>query len=237
MKKKRITTRVANQQRKKLTRQSIVILCLSILLGILFVAVILPNAVRFFFSILDKQTDLTQDSRLPPQTPIIATPTKFTNQSILNITGFAQPDTLIILTLDNIQQAETTSDYQGGFEIQSKLNQGENMLGLYSVDDKKNESTVLRYTVILDNTQPQIKIGSPENGSKFELRDNQTITVEGETEPHSKVLINNRLSIANSEGYFSQRYYLSEGENAIKIVVTDPAGNVAETELTVFFRI
>ncbi|KUK79756.1 MAG: Peptidoglycan-binding lysin domain protein [Microgenomates bacterium 39_7] len=236
MSRKRVTSRLANKQKKELTKQSIILLVLSILIGVIFLVIVLPNAVRLFFEILDEQTILEQDSGLPPQPPLIEAPPTHVNSSKLTLSGFAQPNTTVHLLVNNQKETSVEIDETGELEVEVALQEGENQISLYATNQADTESRPVTYNITLDTKAPEIKIGYPEPGQTFELLENQTITIEGETKPRSQVNINNRMVIANSEGLFNYRYFLSEGENKIKIKVTDQAGNESETEISVFFR-
>lgn len=236
MPKNRVTSRLANKQKKELTKQSIVLLLLSLLIGVIFLVVILPGAIKLFFEIIDKQTVIEQDSGLPPQAPIVASPPEFTNNSSLELSGYSQPSSTIKVMVNNQERDSVEVDEEGSFQVNLKLNQGNNQISLYTIGKNELESNRVTYNVVLDTEEPQIKIGNPEDGQRFETKENQTITIEGETKPKAKIYINNRLVLANTEGLFTYKYYLSDGENKIGIRVVDEAGNEAETELTVHYR-
>lgn len=236
MPRKRVTSRLANKQKKDLTKQSIVLLVMSVVIGIIFLVVVLPNAVRLFFEVLDEQTVIDQDSGLPPQPPLIQAPPSHTNTSKLTLSGFAQPDTTVHLLINNQKEASAEIDDTGELNIDIALREGENLVSLYATDQANTESQTVTYNITLDTRAPEIKIGRPEEGQTFELLENQTITIEGETKPRAQVYINGRMVVADAEGLFSQRYHLTEGENKIGIKVIDQAGNESETEITAFFR-
>lgn len=236
MPKQRITSRLANKQKKELTRQSIVLVILSLLIGAVFILVVLPGAVRLFFEILDKQTELGSTEALPLQPPIASPPPEFTNQASLTLQGFADQGSVVHAEINNQVQRKTAVNDQGEFSLEIQLREGENAVGLFATNDQGAESATRIYLVTLDTTPPQIKIGSPDEGARFQTREEQTQVIQGETKPRSRVLINDRLVMADTEGYFSYRYHLSEGENQILIKATDQAGNEAETQLTLYFR-
>jgi hypothetical protein len=236
MRKKRVTSRLANKQKKDLTKQSIILLILSILIGAIFLVIVLPNAVRLFFEVLDEQTIIDQDSGLPPQPPLIEAPPLHTNTSKLSLSGYAQPSTTVHVLVNSQKETSIDINDDGEFALELALNEGENLLSLFTTNQANVESKTITHNITVDTKPPEIKIGFPEPDQTFELIENQTITIEGETKPRSQVSINNRMVIANSEGLFNYRYHLSEGENKIEIKVRDQAGNESETELTVFFK-
>jgi len=236
MPKQRISSRLANKQKKELTKQSIVLFILAILIAIIFFVVVLPSAVRLFFEVLDKQTVIEQDSGLPPQRPIVAAVPEFTNQAELEISGYSQPNSTVKVLLNHQEYTQEEIDEDSTFSISIKLNQGANQIAVFAIDTNEQESQQQNFQVILDTEPPPIKIGFPEDGQRFELKENQTVVIEGESEPKARVFINGRVTIADSEGFFSQRYYLSEGENLLEFKAVDEAGNESETTITVHYR-
>jgi hypothetical protein len=233
---KRVTSRLAKKKKKELTKQSIVLILFSVILGSIFIFLILPNAVRFFFDFLDQETNLTPTDNIPPQPPIVAAPPQATTEAKIKLNGYGEVQAQVILKVNNQQQDKATINDEGEFSIEANLKEGENQIQVYSVDDAGNESVVRSFQVIKDTQNPPIKIGNPQDGESFELKENQTITIQGETEPRSKVYINDHLVYANSKGEFDYRLRLNEGKNDIRIRVVDIAGNSSEHKLSVSYR-
>ncbi len=75
----------------------------------------------------------------------------------------------------------------------------------------------------------------PKPDSVIELKRNRNTLVSGETEPHAKVYLNDRLIVVDEAGQFSTTYYLNEGENVLRFVAIDQAGNQGELEIKVKF--
>ncbi len=233
---KRVSSRLAKKKKKELTKQSLVLLLLSILLGSIFIFFILPSAVRLFFEILDEETNVNQVSTIPPQPPILASPPKHTKKSEIELDGYGKAGAKLHLVVNNQKQDEVEINEEGQFTVVAKLQEGENRVLLYSSDEAGNESTDKIYLINKDTKPPQIKIGFPEDGASFNLKEDQTITIRGETEPDAQVYINDVLTYANSQGQFNHRFALKQGENKIEIKVEDQAGNQSQHELTVKYR-
>ncbi len=233
---KRVSSRLAKKKKKKLAKQSVVLLLLSILIGSIFVFLILPTAVRFFFDFLDKETNLSEVDTIPPQPPVAVPPPNYTQESKITLEGYGEAEAQVHLVVNNQKQDKVEIDDQGQFSVTANLSEGENQLKIYSTDEAGNESVSKIYQVVKDTQPPEIKIGFPEDGASFELQEDQVITVRGETEPLSKVSINETVIYADSQGLFSGRLRLMRGENAVKIQIEDQAGNKSEHELTVYYR-
>ncbi len=233
---KRVTSRLAKKQKKELTKQTIVLILLSIIVGLLFLLIILPSGVRLFFDILDKQTDIHQADTIPPQPPIVSAPPEFTNQDKLQLSGYGESESKIRLEVNNQVQDTVAVDDSDQFEVIVHLSSGENIVSLFSIDSQGNKSQHQQFFVTLDKEPPEIEIDFPEDEAEFDLKKDEVIQIEGTTEPKSKVYVNNRLTYADSDGVFSTRFQLSSGENTIEIRVLDQAGNENETEITVYYR-
>ena len=64
----------------------------------------------------------------------------------------------------------------------------------------------------------------------------QNISVSGATDPGDSVSVNDRLAIVDKDGNFSYSLDLNSGDNKIKVVSSDPAGNQTTKELTVKYQ-
>ena len=236
MSKKRITSRLDKRKKKELTKQSLVLVVLSLVAILVFVFVVLPNAVQMLFNLLDQGTNLAPIDNIPPQPPTISAPPEATPSAKLSLAGFGEAESKVYLIVNNQEQDLTQVNKDGQFSVVVELTEGENTIKLYSVDAAGNESINKSYQIVKDTQKPSIKIGYPEAGASFELKEEQTVNIQGETEPRAKVYINENLTYGNTQGLFSYRYRLEEGENKIKIKAIDLAGNEAEHELIVKYR-
>ena len=89
-------------------------------------------------------------------------------------------------------------------------------------DQAGNTATVVR-SVRLDTVSPSVTITYPEDGMKVGQR---IITVSGQTEPYSTVVINTGTMISvGRDGIFSLPVALEDGENRITVTATDASGN------------
>ncbi|MCA9390581.1 cadherin-like beta sandwich domain-containing protein, partial [candidate division WWE3 bacterium] len=85
--------------------------------------------------------------------------------------------------------------------------------------------------VSYDTTPPELTLIQPQNG---ESTDKESIEIIGTTEPQAHVTINGIQAIVNATtGDFTKEFSLTEGSNAIKIEVSDRAGNSTTIEFSV----
>ncbi|WP_461183397.1 hypothetical protein [Virgibacillus kimchii] len=84
----------------------------------------------------------------------------------------------------------------------------------------------------MDTEAPDLTVTSPEDG---ENTNRETATVEGMvSDDHLDTVTVNGQETAVSNGEFSQRILLDEGENVIEVEATDLAGNTTTETMTVY---
>jgi len=233
----RVSSRLAQAEKKKVVRQTIFLSIVAVILLFGFIFVILPGVIRFALNLSDTGISLEQKDTFPPQVPIISAPAAATSQASLTIEGFAEADSQVIFVINGQEAEQVAVGSDGSFSQEVSLSEGENRIKAYSVDQEENESaTSTTYTVIFDNTVPEISLTTPENGQEFVSKSNQSISVEGTTEPDARVFVNGRRYLADSEGLFKATVRLSEGDNTITLKAEDAAGQTAELEISVRFK-
>ncbi|MDQ3008238.1 MAG: hypothetical protein M3Q81_01435 [bacterium] len=233
----RVSSRIARKEQKKIMRQTILAIGAAIILLLSFVFVVMPNFIRIVGG-LGGSGQLTQDDVLPPQIPVLAAPPTATFSAELQLAGYGEAETELVLLLNASEFTREKLGDDGQFSVMVPLNEGENTISAYAVDDAGNESNVGRnYRVNRDSTAPKIIVDEPQPGQQIELRRNQLITVRGLTEENARVTLNGRLVFADADGAFSSTYQLNEGENKLLFVAVDQAGNTSTQELTVTFRL
>lgn len=233
---KPVTSRLAKKEQKKLITQTALMFGLVVVLILGFLFFVLPNIVRVAFNVLDSDPIAKSEDTIPPQVPILAAPVEATYSAQVNLSGYGEAKSEIILVLNGNEADKKNIADDGTFSFDVTLTEGENSLATFSRDAAQNESVLSKkYTVVLDVTAPTIEIESPKDGDRITLRKNQITTIKGKTEPKARVFIDSRLVLADAEGNFQGSYNLQEGDNKIVIKATDAAGNQTEKELTVNF--
>lgn len=236
-KRQRISSRRARTESKKMFRQTVLMLIASVAIIIIFIFLVLPTLFKLI-SGQDGDNLFSTGDEIAPQVPTLSSPIDATNSAQLVLTGFSEKDALLYLIVNGEEKNKITiEDDQGKFEIDAQLEEGENFVKLYAEDEAQNQSdTTKEYLIVFDNKAPGLELETPTDGQEFELRKNQVIDIKGVTEPNSKVAINGRLTRSDNEGIFATTYQLAEGDNLLKFVISDKAGNQLEQEITVKFR-
>ena len=238
-KRKFASSRLAKREKSKIQKQTFFYLFLGIVILLLFVFLLMPNLIRLFFNFIDKDTPIVDGDTVPPQVPVLSSnPVEATFSASLNLKGFAEPNSKVIFLLNSANSAEVDTTEDGQFEHELELAEGENELTLFGVDEAGNESLKTRsYLITRDSEAPILEIEEPQDGAVIELKKNRTVTIKGKTEPEAKVLINDRLVLADKDGNFVSNYYLAEGKNELKFEATDRATNKTQKTIEVEFKL
>jgi hypothetical protein len=228
------SSRRTKVEEKKMVRQTVIFSVLAVVLAVLFFLVIIPGVVRFLGGLAGGP--VVKEDELLPQTPFISSPASATSSAKLTFSGFNQKDNTIVV-LDNGQEStRVKAADDGSFSADLTLQEGENKLSAYAINPRDKESAVSQeYLITYDNKPPKLEITEPTDGASIQGRKNQNATVKGNTEPETRVTINDRLIFVNDDGTFSTSFRLENGDNGIAFKATDPAGNVTEHKITVKF--
>lgn len=158
--------------------------------------------------------------------PVIASPAdgSFTNVENVIVTGTAAPTTTVEIynNGEEVSSAETTDE--GTFSAELTLQDGANTLTAKAVTDQGSTDESAPVTVTLDQTKPRVSVTSPANESRT---NREAVTVTGTVNEANLdwIKVNGQEAQVDEEGNYSHRMLLNEGENVIKVVALDKAGN------------
>lgn len=229
---------VRTEQRRNLTRLFVFgALSLGFLILILSGGLSVLANLAFFVS-RRGTTEVAPTSAPVFLSPLVLTPLPLaTNSAQIKLSGFSQKETTIEIFLNEKSLGEVKADDQGQFEKTITLNEDENQIYGVAQDflgNYSNPSEKIR--IIFDQEPPELIIEAPEDSRTFYQQQNQTIQVKGQTEPDAALYFNDHLLILDSNGSFDTRLKLQEGENILKFLARDPAGNETEKEVKVFYQ-
>lgn len=238
MARRNTTSRLAKRRGKTMARKSMLTIILSIGGLLLFLFVLVPQLVQLFFRFFGGgELNLTREDIVPPQVPIINSLPEATAESLVTLEGFGEPASQVAIVLNGEELDKVVVDEQGSWSYSLGLEEGENLIVAYGIDEAENESNTKEIKIILDTELPALTFEDLENGKEIAGRSNQNLSIRGETEPNSDLTLNDKNVYVKSDGTFSTSYYLNDGENTLKFIVTDQAGNQAEREVKVNFRL
>lgn len=159
------------------------------------------------------------------QPPVLDPLPEATNSANLTITGKSDPGTKVVIYIDDEEAQTVSTESDGSFSLSKRLTEGDHTISTKAKNDKSAMSDLSNIIkVSIRRTKPELTITNPQDGIRI-VGDSNTIAVKGKTASDNTVTVNGRLAVVSSDGSFSYTYTLSEGENTLHIVATDPAGN------------
>ena len=225
-------------QQKKNVRSTLFFIILTISTFFILIFFGIPLVVKYvgFLTNLKKSNDqIDQEDTTPPPPPTFEYFPESTKESDIDIKGFTEPGSIVVLYINN-EANELVTDNEGGFSYKLTLTGNEYVVEAIAKDKSGNESKrVVGGKIVIDKEPPELTINKPADKEQFFGSTNKQIRIEGTTEAESKVNINGRNVIVNSSGSFTHSITLNEGENAFSITSEDQAGNKNEKIITVSF--
>lgn len=229
----RPTSRIIKKERSKMVRQTVWFIGFAIILGLVFIAFILPNFVQFVDTVLNTNPIPVEEEEQLIQPPVLSAPVAATNSAELIVSGVAQAEQKITFVVNGEQSSGPNTSPEGNFSGSIYLSEGENTVTAFATTAKGTESAVGReYAVVLDTQSPTLEVSKPEDGASFSSKE-KTIEVTGVTDPNTKVYLQDRLVFVKSDGTFSTSFSPSSGENKLHIIAVDAGGNRTEIERTI----
>lgn len=231
------TSRLVRKQEARNFRRAVFFGFLTVLLALALVFLGIPALIKmaiFIGNLRSSYTPVETKDVLPPVPPRLKPLPEATNLEQIKIEGFAEQGATVEIFLNGVFKEKIITETNGSFLASNlKLNQGRNEIYTTATDQAGNTSQKSDILIInYDNTPPEFTIKEPANNSVFSSEE-KTIEIKGETEGGVTMTINDHFVIVSPEGKFSSSFTLSAGENKIKVVVTDKAGNQTEQQITV----
>jgi RNA recognition motif-containing protein len=136
----------------------------------------------------------------------------------------------------NGETIDILANNNGDFTTAVTLNEGENEIMSYSKDTAGNKSaTTDTFVITYDKTAPNLDITKPQDQATFYGSKERQLLIQGKTDEKTRVSVNGRHVVVESNGSFTFLTTLSEGENKFTIKAEDEASNITEKTLTVTY--
>lgn len=169
--------------------------------------------------------------------PVLDALPEATPSSSIKVSGYSQPGLVITLVLNGQKSKQELADANGVFQMNVNLTLGENTIAAYASDSQDNQSPLSSELKIdYDNESPTLEIISPANNSEFNGSKNKNVNIIGKTEPNGSVFVNNRFALVSSDGAFTSRFELKEGDNQFTAMARDTAGNETQVDFILRWR-
>lgn len=190
-----------------------------------------------FINLFNRKTTQTQTNNSATLlTPTLNTLPQYTNQQSIIVKGSGTPNSTVKIFFNNSSD-ETAVDSDGNFAMNVSLTKGANNIYAETIDSNGNASASSNsYTVNFTNQVPNLTVNSPQNNQTFYGSTQQLLAVQGSTDINNTVTINDHVAIVDPAGKFSYQYSLQSGDNNLKIISLDLAGNKKEIDLKVTFN-
>lgn len=161
-----------------------------------------------------------------------------TNSATISVTGNAAPKQEIELFVNNSLFDTTKSKDDGSFSFDKvTITSGGNTIKAKAKADNKESDFSNSLSITYANKAPSLTVDSPSDGQTFSGGSQQDVTVKGKTDNSDiKVTVNGFWAIIDSNGNYSYSLHLQNGDNQIKVIAQDQAGNQTEKDLTVHFN-
>jgi hypothetical protein len=160
------------------------------------------------------------------QPPVLDELPEATNSAEITVSGRADAGQTLIVYLNDNEVRKLTVPEDGNFKIQNiQVKEGDNIITAESLDAQNNrseKSNIIR--VYIKRKNPVLDLGNPGSDTTI-YGDNNIINISGKTEDGNTVTVNGRIAVVKPDGTFIYSYPLSEGDNRLEIIATDPAGN------------
>lgn len=173
---------------------------------------------------------------IPPQPPTLAATPEATNEATITVEGFTEQGAELELMINDTLNKTDKAKEDGSFIFIASLTKGQNRVQVRAKDSAGNASLSEVKLVLVDQEPVILTINSPKDGTEFIGKNSQTLEITGKTNKmNAQVIANNSFVDVNRDGTFTHRLQLNSGENTIKIVASDKAGNLDEQTIKVTY--
>lgn len=180
-----------------------------------------------------KSATTAQDEGLAPAVPRFSESLVATKSAQISVSGVADGGVSVEIYQDDLLLGTTIASNDGSFKFAVTLNSGANQFqALAASPTGKKSAKSEGYVITYSNKPPKLNLAAKDRDT---IKDNP-FAIAGSTDPNTSVVVNDHQAIVNSDGTFTYLVSLSNGDNKIKVVVTDQAGNQTTKEITLKYN-
>jgi bacillopeptidase F len=168
--------------------------------------------------------------------PILNPLVSATNSAQIVISGKANKNYTVILYINNKNIDQIQANNDGTFTFNENLTSGDNQITAKTENNNKQSDNSNSFDVVYKNSPPTLDVSTPSDGQQFNknsIGTGNTIPVAGKTDAGVTITVNSFWAVVDDNNNFSYTLPLQNGDNQIKIVALDQAGNKTEKDLKV----
>lgn len=233
-------SRLQQTQEKKNLKLAIWLIVAGIVLVGMMLVWGVPLLIRFAVFVGDLNSSrrpIDKSDLIPPAPPSLSVIYEATNSARQVIYGYSEPNVTVYLTLNKKPIGNVVAQGDGKFVFTDiNLELGRNELSAVALDNAGNTSQPSNIAGInYSNREPKLEIQSPTEGQIVTGQEN-TVEIKGLTDLGTRLIVNERVVVVNSDGKFTSSVTINEGENTLVFVATDRSGNSARKEIKVTYK-
>lgn len=217
----------------------------NLLLTIFGIILIIAVAIKFgvpmiinFTLFVSGSKDFDQNAKIKDNSfipaPFLNPMPSATNSAEIILSGVASSNQTINLYVNDALVDKVKAQKNGNFSFIHTLSENENTIRAKAETNGKESEFSLALNISYKKSPPSLNIASPTDGQSFS-KDQNTVEVKGETDTQTKVTVNDFWAISDQSNKFSYILPLKNGENSIKIIAIDQAGNKTEKSIKVTY--
>lgn len=195
----------------------------------------IPLLIRMavFMASVKKTDSIEVESSALIASPVLDALPEATPSAMIRASGFSLPGLTVIVTVNGSELPPTIAADDGSFAVSADLVSGDNIIAAYARNANNQSSRPSSsWTVVRDSSPPELTVSVSDGKLERTGEGEKTAIIQGETDAAS-VTVNGRFVSLSSGGSFSDTVTLNDGENQIRVVATDKAGNSSEETLTI----
>lgn len=229
-------SRLSEVENKNALKTTLIYGGLTLLIIILLIIFGIPLFSKFL-NVVNKPAGSPTTTNIPTVLPPnLSSLPQFTNIKSATVSGTAIPNSTVKIFV-NDSSTQTKTDTNGNFSTNVNLTNGQNTIYAQTINQNGNTSgNTTPVTITYTNQVPNLTVSSPQNNQTFYGSTQQNINIQGSTDSNNTITINDHIAILDGNGNFNYPFVLQNGQNTIKVISTDQAGNTKEIDLTITFN-
>ena len=231
-------SRLAQREIRRNNRKALLYILLTLGFFVMLFFLGIPALIKlaiFLGDLKSSGTPVETQELVPPSPPSFKPIPPATNNNHITVEGFGEPGATVEIFVSESSGGSVVAENDGSFKFNNiTLTTGMNEIYAKVTDNTGQISGPSgKLKIVYNNTAPDLEITEPADGSRYNVSKTK-IAIKGKTSPEATLTINDHLIILSSDGSYNYNFALSSGENKVKVVATDSAGNKTEKEITLY---